>query len=145
MLKYENGDPFASGSADYTYAPDDSPRLNLEVEVEGNIRLHAVVDTGAPYFILNPKFASQLDLSEREQVGRIKLSTRKGSTDGKIYRLTLTLIATVGNSLQIEATTFVPADDRWDDEPSFLGLANCLDRLRFAVDPISQIFFFGKA
>ena len=144
MLKYENGEHFATGSAEYLYIPEESPKLNLEVVVEGSVRLHAVVDTGAPFFILNPKFAVDLDLSAHQQVGVKKLSTRRGLTDGRLYRLNVTLIATVGKNLQIEATTFVPENNHWDEEPSFLGLENCLDRLRFGVDPYAQVFFFGK-
>jgi hypothetical protein len=48
--------------------------------------------------------------------------------------------------LDIEATVFIPnlsVDEEWL-YPNFIGLDGFLNRIRFAVDPASNLFFFGK-
>jgi hypothetical protein len=52
MLRYANGSVFASGSAPYNYFPQESPRLQIEIEIDSQ-RLSAAVDIAAPYFIRN--------------------------------------------------------------------------------------------
>ena len=77
-------------------------------------------------------------------MGAVTLSTRKGRTRGTLYRTVIVLVAAEGESVEIEVTTFVPDDETWNDEPLFLRLFNCLDRVRFAVDPAADTFYFGK-
>ena len=46
----------------------------------------------------------------------------------------------------VDATVFVPdlkPDQAWGDLPSFIGLSGCLERMRFAVDPATEMFYFG--
>jgi hypothetical protein len=143
MLRLDDGTVFATGSAPYVLLPEESPRLHVEIEVGGQ-KLSAAVDTAAPYFICNLATAEQLGITGGENCGVKSLSTRKGNIDGKLYRIQLDLLATEGKGIQIEATTFVPNDATWDEEPLFLGLFNCLDRVRFAVDPTAEKFYFGK-
>jgi hypothetical protein len=143
MLRFPDGTAFASGSAPYTYLPEESPRLQIEIEIDGQ-RFLAAVDTAAPYFICNLAVADLLGLTATEHVGAVTLSTRKGRTKGRLYRTAVVLLATEGESAEIEVTTFVPDDETWNDEPLFLGLVNCLDRVRFAVDPAADRFHFGK-
>jgi hypothetical protein len=143
MLRFADGTAFASGSAPYNYLPEESPRLQIQIELDGQ-RFSAAVDTAAPYFICNLAVAELLGMTTAEHVGAVTLSTRKGLTTGRLYRTVLMLIATEGESLEIEVTTFVPGDQTWNDEPVFLGLFNCLDRVRFAVDPAADRFYFGK-
>ena len=38
---------------------------------------------------------------------------------------------------------FFDAEERWGELPSFLGLMGCLERMRFAVDPLDNTFYFG--
>src|SRR5262245_58936615 len=134
MLKFADGSAFASGLAPYSYLPEESPRLQIEIEIRGQ-RLLAVVDTAAPYFVCNLEVAELLGISGGEHVGAVTLSTRKGRTRGTLYRTVVVLVAAEGESVEIEVTTFVPGDETWNDEPLFLGLFNCLDRIRFAIDP----------
>jgi hypothetical protein len=61
-----------------------------------------------------------------------------------LYRAAVLLIATQGESAELEVTAFVPDDETWNDEPLFLGFFNCLDRVRFAIDPVAERFYFGK-
>jgi predicted aspartyl protease len=143
MLKFADGTAFASGSAPYNYLPEESPRLQIEIEIDGQ-KLSAAVDTGAPYFICNLAVAELLGMTTAEHVGAVTLNTRKGRTTGKLYRTAVVLLASEGESVEIEVTTFVPDDEAWNDEPLFLGLFSCLDRVRFAVDPAGDRFYFGK-
>lgn len=46
-----------------------------------------------------------------------------------------------GESLTLDVTAFLP-DDRWN-LPNMLGLTGCLERIRFAVDPANDLFYFG--
>jgi hypothetical protein len=144
MLKFANGSDFARGLTPYSYVPEESPRLQIEIEIEGQ-RLSAAVDTAAPYFVCNLAVAEPLGITGGEHVGAVTLSTRKGRTRGTLYRTVVGLMATEGQSVEFEVTTFVPDDETWNEEPLFLGLFNCLDRVRFAVDPATETFYFGKS
>jgi len=143
MLRFADGTAFASGSAPYSYLPAESPRLQIEIEIYGQ-RFSAAVDTAAPYFICNLAIAELLGMTAAERVGDVTLSTRKGLTKGSLYRTAVVLLAAEGESVEIEVTTFVPDEETWNDEPLFLGLFNCLDRIRFAVDPFADRFYFGR-
>jgi hypothetical protein len=57
----------------------------------------------------------------------------------------VTLVATGGESLTFEATAFLPETETQGDWalPSFLGWQGCLERIRFAVDPAEEVFYFG--
>jgi hypothetical protein len=144
MLSLADGTVFATGSAPYDFLPENNPRLQVQIEVDGQ-KLSAAIDTAAPYFICNIATAGSLRITEADHLGIRRLSTRKGVMSGKLYRIPLVLLATEGDSIEIEATTFVPDDESWNDEPLFLGLLCCLDRVRFAVDPGAEKFYFGRA
>ncbi len=65
---------------------------------------------------------------------------------GYLHRLNMAFEATQGESLSLVATAFVPDpewEESWGETPSFIGLTGCLERLRFAVDPGSDAFYFG--
>ena len=59
---------------------------------------------------------------------------------GQLYRGLITLLADEGSPLDVEATVFVTPD--WPG-PNFLGYQGLLQRIRFAVDPESNRFYFG--
>jgi hypothetical protein len=101
-----------------------------------------VLDTGAPYFICSPEVAAQINLSDT--IGPKTLDTRLGKVRGILYRGTVSFPAEEGDSIDIDATVFVPDSEVWRKQPSFLGLSDCLDRLRFAVYASTQSFYFGK-
>jgi hypothetical protein len=73
--------------------------------------------------------------------GRVVLSTRLGVFQGTLYRGQVTLPADEGESLDLDATVFVCPD--WPG-PNFLGYQGLLQRVRFAVDPESNTFYFGR-
>ncbi|MBD2182745.1 hypothetical protein H6G03_17015 [Planktothrix sp. FACHB-1375] len=64
--------------------------------------------------------------------------------DGSIARMSITFRAQEGESLTQEATVFVPdVEEYWGNFPSFIGLAGFLERIRFAIDPLTDTFYFG--
>lgn len=73
--------------------------------------------------------------------GQVSLSTRLGVVRGALYRGVVTIPADEGDSLDVEATVFVSPD--WQG-PSFVGYQGLLQRIRFAVDPEMNLFYFGR-
>ena len=68
MLKFADGTLFASGSAPFNYLPEESQRLQIEIEINGQ-RFSAAVETAAPYFICNRAIAELLGMTTTEHVG----------------------------------------------------------------------------
>ena len=97
--------------------------------------------------------ATQLPIADLSQarpdpaaLGRLRMLVRGIVMGGHLYRLTLRLLADRGESLSVDATAFVldaEFEESWGALPSFIGLSGCLERLRFAVDPATETFFFG--
>jgi len=55
------------------------------------------------------------------------------------------LLADVGEDLELQATVFVPdVEEFWGNFPAFIGLTGFLERIRFAVDPLNNTFYFGS-
>ena len=148
-LVFHDGQKFATGSVPYSYRPEtehqDIPKLFLQVQIEGQ-DLEALVDTGAQFFICPPDVAKLLKLHETDSSATEALRIRGERIEGTLHRITLTLLAEEGESLSVEATAFVPKTSeeyKLGPIPSFLGLFCCLERLRFAVDPSTETFYFG--
>jgi hypothetical protein len=149
-LRTASGEPFATGEAPwearFALAGDGLTRLFIQVEVEGQ-PASAVIDTGGAYFIVNPAVAAKLPLGGDTAVLRDRLMIRGLACWGTVHRVPITLAATVGEPLTFEATAFVPELDHGETWPlpSYLGWQGCLDRIRFAIDPIDEIVYFGAA
>ena len=148
-LVFHDGQKFATGSAPYSYRPETEqqniPKLFLQVQIEGQDS-EALVDTGAQFFICPPDVAKLLKLHESDSSATEALKIRGTRIEGTLHRITLTLLAEEGESLSVEVTAFVPkASEEYQlgPIPSFLGLFCCLERLRFAVDPSTETFYFG--
>ena len=69
------------------------------------------------------------------------LSTRLGRFAGTLYRGLITLTVDEGEPLEVDAMVFLTPDWRG---PNFLGYEGLLQRIRFAVDPESNLFYFGR-
>ena len=69
------------------------------------------------------------------------MSTRLGVIHGALYRVAVTIEAEEGESLDVEATVFLSPDWRG---PNFIGYQGLLQRIRFAVDPETNLFYFGR-
>jgi hypothetical protein len=151
-LTFPTGEPFARGVTGYDYRPatsqETTPRLVLEVAIEG-ILAEAIVDTGGVYLFCNPEIAHRLALTPAEALSDIRTILFRGVlVSGRLYRLSLTLLADDGEDVTIQTTAFVPEPEEaehWGDMPCLLGLHGCLERARFAVDPRTEQFYFGPA
>ncbi|MCL1467150.1 hypothetical protein [Argonema galeatum] len=148
VLLFLNGDTFATGAARYDYRPategEVTNRIILQVDIAG-ILIEAVVDTGAPYVVLAPRIARIIGLSPASAIGRERMLIRGMRLDGNIYRFSMKLVAELGEDEELEATIFVPdSEEYWGNFPSFIGLGGFLERVRFAVDPSTDMFYFGS-
>jgi hypothetical protein len=140
-----------TGATSYQYRPatpqENTPRVVLEVAVAG-IMAEAMVDTGGVYLLCHPRLARQLDIDASQAVSPvIELLFRGVFLQGQLHRLPLTLLAEEGENLAFEATAFVPEqheEEGWSDMPSILGFYGCLERIRMAIDPVTETFYFGS-
>ncbi|MGH9824136.1 MAG: hypothetical protein ACREDR_12900 [Blastocatellia bacterium] len=146
LLLFSDGEAFATSSQPYFSRPlgpgDPSNRLIIDIEVAG-LTTPAVVDTGAPYLILDPAFAQVAGIGSTG-FSSVDLSIRGHRTIGFLHRLDVVLKADRGKDVVIDSTVFVPevGPGVWD-LPSFVGWTGCLERFRFAVDPVDETFYFG--
>jgi hypothetical protein len=99
----------------------------------------AQLDTGAAYSTLETELAESLGLFDGEG-HRATLGTRQGTFSGRLERVPLVLVADEGKSLDIEATFFICRG--WPGR-TFIGYTGFLDRIRFALDPLTNSFYFG--
>lgn len=148
LLQYATGEPFASGAAVYAYRPatdrEDTPRITIDILI-GDLRTSAFVDTGGVYLVCPPHVAESLNLDPDEGLPAQRLLLRGAHLQGILHRIPLTILATEGEAITIEATAFVPGQQiDWSDFPCILGMHSCLERLRFAVDPGQDMFYFGE-
>jgi len=150
LLVLENGEPFATGSTPYIYqgmaSDESSPRVIIPVSIVDQ-RISAFVDTGGVFLLVSPHIVAGLDLDPQSAVPTPRLLSRGSWISGVLHRVSLTLLAADGEHLAFEATAFVPQvpPEEWSDDFScVLGVKGCLDRIRFAVDPGQDIFYFGE-
>ncbi len=140
--------PFASGAAAYWDAlpqlEEKFPRIYVQFRPGGagpESSFLALLDTGAHYCILNAHVASQIEDELTDCLGEMCLRTAHGSVRGSLYAHTIELIAEAGENLSIPSTLFISPEWR---ASSFLGYTGALERLRFALDPQVNRFYFGS-
>ena len=110
----------------------------MRLEFEG-VSVLALLDTGAAWSIVNTEVADALGLFEKDG-SQVTISSRIGEVTGKLVRVNATLVAEDGEAVEVESTVFVSRD--WS-QGSFVGYSGLLERIRFAIDPDSNSFFFG--
>mgnify|MGYP001127612634 CR=1 FL=1 len=128
---------------DFYPGDEDNARIVTTVSIAGSVTTQAIVDTGAPWCILHPELAESVGIRAHSgyEPSR-KLFVRGISCAGRLHRVLIGLRGEkLGNDLEVEATVFVP-DGEWP-HPNFLGLSGLLDRIRFAIDPAENAFYFG--
>ena len=105
------------------------------------VRLMGLLDTGGHFCILSPEVVEMVGdvLSGSDE--EVSLITSQGRLAGGLYRHSIELLAEDGENLDLDATVFVSPDWRG---PSILGYTGVLDRVRFAVDPRENRFYFGS-
>lgn len=149
LLTTKNDVPFATGMAPYSYRPainDISNRIMLQVQI-GGVLVEAIVDTGSPYVICPPYLSEVIGFDPAYALESVPFQVRGISMNGNLYRVNVLFPAEEGDSLIVDATVFVPDQvwqETWGKSPAFIGLTGCLERMRFAVDPENDIFYFGS-
>lgn len=142
MLSDLEGSSFATGSAAFvdTDQADVSPKIYVRVRpADLPAPVLAQLDTGAAWSVLHAEIARRIGALDTDGES-LTLSTRTGNVRGKLVRAPMSLIADAGESLALEATFFVSSD--WT-HGTFLGYAGLLERIRFAIDPSRNLFYFG--
>jgi len=140
-----NGIPFTTGRATYrdlhpeNVSGKSAIYIQVVLPINTGVSLYAIVDTGSPYCIFDTEIADALGFSFDDGEG-IKLRTPYGEVTGTIQRLTISLVAEQGDSLEVDASVFVTDDRRYGN---FLGYSGLLERIRFAFDPRTNSFYFG--
>jgi hypothetical protein len=140
---------FASGMLTYTdqFANDPNTRIVVPVTFENSVFTTAILDTGAPWCVLNPEEAEALNIDQRPDcvMSDRPLGIRGLTYQGILCRIPITFEAERGEGMTIEATIFMPVletGQKWP-HPNFIGLDGLLDRIRFAIDPEHNHFYFG--
>jgi hypothetical protein len=107
----------------------------------------AVVDTGAPWCILSPDDAAAagIDYQVEGESGNVMI-IRGSTVNGWLcFGIPVHIEAAKGRGITVPSTVFIPELEPgqiWD-LPNFLGLSGFLERIRFAVDPGNNMFYFG--
>lgn len=148
LLQFSDGTSFAQGAAPFAYRPateaETSPRVIVDIVI-GDVQTAAFVDTGGVYLLCSREIASRAQLDPNLAIPTPPLKWSRGVVAGELQRVPITLRAAEGRSLTIEATAFIPgpAYEWGNDLPCILGMQGCLEKLRFAVDPNDDTFYFG--
>jgi hypothetical protein len=136
---------FATGASIFA---DTAPGTQYEARIFVPVRLGgldvdvtAMVDTAAPWCVLEGAVGAIFSDRNAILVRRQALSSRLGNYVGDLCRASITLLADEGDSLTVEATVFVCLD--WSG-PNVIGYNGLLERIRFAVDPSLNTFYFGR-
>lgn len=147
LLRFTDGRVFATGVTAYIIGGREETteeRMLLALRVEGQPTV-AVVDTGAPYCVLQPELAQAIESRLTDPLHEVRLQIRGENYTGTLYLVSIELEAEEGANLSLDVTAFIPQlrpEQPWP-LPSFVGLAGMLERLRFAVDPVDSKFYFG--
>ena len=141
---------FAQGRLTYIdhYGEEDgrNTRIVITVEFGRSVSLQTIVDTGALWCVIGPKDAAGIDEDRLEPLFDDALWVRGTRYKGNVYRMPITLFDEGdGSDVTVDATVFVPTLNPGEEwfHPNFLGLDGFLHRLRFAVDPAENAFYFG--
>lgn len=143
-------DSFAQGVMRYfdSYSNEKTARIVLNVYLANYPEpISVIADTAAPWCILNPFiFEKVAHYAESMYMLDLPLNIRGLNYTGQLYQLPMRLEALVGEPLDVVGTVFIPnlsSNEEWL-YPNFIGLDGFLNRIRFAVDPANNLFFFGE-
>jgi len=133
---------FVSGAVMFLDEWDKNSRIVIPV-IFGGKTIMAIIDTGALYCILAPDIADEIGIDhttgERLETA---MRTSLGTFDGWLCRVPVIIEPVLGKGIEFETTVFVP-DKEWPSDRNFIGLANFLFHIRFAVDPLENLFYFS--
>ena len=143
---------FACGAARYhEHLPGDgSDRIVVYLSLADGPVYPFVIDTGAPWTVVNPEVADSLHrgMEPLSILGDCppRIYIRGHPCRGSLHKVGVQLRADSGVSLFLDSVTvFVPALDEVTVRlPNFLGMRTFLDFIRFAIDPAELVFYFGQ-
>jgi hypothetical protein len=117
-------------------------KIYVKIRLDGlDAVLLAQLDTGAAWSVLEPEIADALDVLNNAGP-TIRYNTRDGIIPGRLIRLPLIIVADEGDSVLVDATVFVSTEWR---RGNFIGYSGLLERIRIALDPQANYFYFGPA
>ncbi len=142
---------FASGAIyykDHYYGETQQTRivLNVAPEIRSDNTTEMIVDCAAPWCLLNPELHETWGLDLETDYEPLHAVWIRGTRWlGQLTRTNVALQADHGKSLIVTATFFVPTIPSLEiwNYPNFLGLDGFLNRIRYAVDPSENVFYFG--
>jgi hypothetical protein len=132
-----------AGRARYQ-ADREHERYLLFVEVAcwvGDRQIDALLDTASQWCVLSAADAAERGHGTPSDGSVTRLHTRFGLLEGQLIRTVLGLQAEEREIVDVEATWFISAD--WPGPP-VLGWKGCLERIRFALDPGEESFYFAE-
>ncbi len=144
MLQDRNGAIFTCSRTKFldNLGVDSGNKIYIAVKFANLAKTFAILDTGSPWCILSKEQAKEINPDYKNEALEPRcLNIRGEKTEGVLIRLPITLIAEEGEDITIDGTVFVPQDER--DIPNFIGLGGFLERIKFAVDPQINAFYFG--
>jgi hypothetical protein len=119
-------------------AAETVPRIVVTVLVAGN-EITALLDTGANQCILEWALAEQLNAPVEARVVQIR-ALGGNVHQGILFSTVITFLADEGESVSLEVAA-------WSAEtftgPNLIGYGGVLERVRIALDPATNRFFFG--
>lgn len=134
--------------ADHYPGEDGTARIVIRAIPEGGDTIPMIVDTGAPWCVIDPELADIWGLVSGEAYRPdVRLHIRGDSYRGSLVLVHIELQADVGQNLAVPATVFIPELEPgqvWN-MPNFIGLTGLLERVRFAVDAPENAIYFGPA
>jgi len=147
LLNFNSGRAFATGATPYFIGNIGEPtagRLMMRLTIEGQ-PLMAAVDTGTPFVICHPDLAESLKLTLTDPLEKTRLLIRGIEYRGQTYLMSAQIAADEGDDISLTVIVFIPQLDPGEIWmlPSFVGLEGMLQRIRFAVDPETSLFYFG--
>ncbi len=102
--------------------------------------LVALLDTGSRWCLLPPRMAEDLGCELEPDPAIPSLHTRFGLLPGRLERIPLRVLAIEGEDVEVDATWFLSPD--WPG-PVVLGWKGSLERIRVALDPTEDAFYFA--
>lgn len=117
--------------------------------------LSFILDTGAPWCVLDPQWSRRLQSEDTGE--RVRLSLRGRTFRGPLLRIPLTFGHLAAERLEIEATVLVPEEEligvmgdaeQWEpigdwQRPNFLGLS-AMDRMWWALQPDKNALYLTR-
>jgi hypothetical protein len=102
--------------------------------------IRALLDTASEWCVLPANVARHLGFDLTAGSPPMRLETRLGTVSGRLERVEIQFLAEVGETMEMQATCFVSQD--WPG-PLVIGWKGCLERMRFALDPGEDTFYFA--